>query len=78
MFISKCTDKKAAFHYYLISYPLEIADPSGKLYKPTTKHLFRNELMKLSCDSIEKIPPRNAVHIYDGMAIVRSVASQKI
>ena len=29
----------------------------------------RNELIKLSCDSIEKNSPKDAVHIYDGMAI---------
>ena len=44
----------------------------------TAKHLFRNDLIKLSCDSIEKNSPKNAVHVYDGMAIVRSDASQKI
>ena len=52
---SKFTDKKDEFHYPLTSYPLAIADPSGKLYQPTAKHLFRNELITLSCDSIEKI-----------------------
>ena len=64
-------------HYHLTLNPLAIADASGKIYQPTAKHLFRNELIKLSCDSIEKNPPKNAVHIYDGMAIVRSVAPQK-
>ena len=29
-FVSKCRDKKVAFHYPLTSYPLAIADPSGK------------------------------------------------
>ena len=66
------------FHYPLTSYPFTIAEPSGKLYQPIAKHLFRNEPIKLSCDSIEKNPPKNAVHIYDGMGIVRSAASQKI
>ena len=32
LFGSKCTDKKAAFHYPLTSHLLAIADPSGKLY----------------------------------------------
>ena len=77
LFVSECTNKKAAFHYPQTLYPLAIADPSGKIYQPTAKHLFRNELIKLSCDSIEKNPPKNVIHIYDGMAIVRSVASQK-
>ena len=80
LFVSKCTDNKVAFHYPLTSYPLAIAIPSGKLYQPTAKHLFKNELIKISCDSIEKNPPKNAVHIYDGMATVngnKSVASQK-
>ena len=78
LFVSKCTDKKAAFHYPLTSYHLAIADPSGKFYEPTAKLLFRNDLIKLSCDSIEKNSPNNAVHAYDGIAIVRSVASQKV
>ena len=30
--VSKRTDKKAAFHYHLTSYPLAIVDSSGKLY----------------------------------------------
>ena len=54
-FVSKCTDKKASFHYPLTSFPIAIADPSGKLYQLTAKHLFRNEFIKLSCDPIEKI-----------------------
>ena len=54
-FVSKCTDKKASFHYPLTSHPLAIADLSEKLYQQTAKHLFRNEFMKLSCDPIEKI-----------------------
>ena len=58
-------------------YPLAIADLSGKLYQPTAKHLFRNELIKGSCDSTEKNTPKNAVHVYDGVVIVRTVASQK-
>ena len=59
------------------SHPLAIADPSGKLYQPTAKQLFRDELIKLTCDLIEKNPPNNAVHTYDWMAIVSRVASQK-
>ena len=54
LFVSKCTDKKAAFDYPLTSYPLVVADPSGKFYQPTAKHLFKNELIKLSRDSTEK------------------------
>ena len=61
LFISKCTDKKAVFHYPLTSYTLAIVDPSGRLYQPTAKHLFRNKLIKLSCDSIEKNPPKNGM-----------------
>ena len=76
LFVSKCTDKKATFHYPLTTYPLAIAGPSGTLYQPPVKHLFRNELIKLSCDSMGKNTPKNAVHIYDRMTIVRSVASQ--
>ena len=45
LFISKCTNKKAAFHHSLISHTLAIADPSGKLYQLTAKHFFRNELI---------------------------------
>ena len=66
----------AVFHYPLTIYPLAIADPSGTLYQPTAKHLFRYALIKLLCDSTEKDKPKNGVHIYDGMATV-SVASKK-
>ena len=59
LFVSKCMDKKATFHYTLTTYPLANADPSGTLYQPTAKHLFRNELIKLSCDSIEKLQISN-------------------
>ena len=76
MFVSKCKDK-FAFHYPLATYPLAITDPSGTLYQPTAKHLFRNELIKLSWDSIAENTAKNAVHIDDGMGIVQSVASQK-
>ena len=41
------------------------------------KYLFRNELIKLSCDLIEKNLSKNVVYICYGMAIVRSFASQK-
>ena len=54
LFVSRCTDKKAPFHCPLSSYPLVITDPNGKLYHPTAKQLFRNEIIKLSCDSIKK------------------------
>ena len=74
--LSSNVQVKAAFHYPLTTYPLGIADPSGTLYQPTAKHLFRNELVKLS-DLTEKNLPKNAVHIYDGISLVRSVASQK-
>ena len=77
LFVSKCTDKKAAFHYHLARHPFAIADPSRTLYQPTAKHLFRNELIKLSCDSIEKSRAKNVGHVYDRMGIIRSVASQK-
>ena len=77
LFVAKCNDEKNAFTYPLKTYPLSIADPSGKLYQLKTKHVFRNDLIKLCSNSVEKTPPRNAVHIYDGMAIVRSVPSQK-
>ena len=65
LFTSKCTDKKAAFHYPLTTYPLAIADPVGVLYQPAAKHLFKNELTKLSSDLIEKNKPKNGVHIYN-------------
>ena len=71
-FLSKYTD------YPFTSYPLAIVDSSRKLYQPTAKHLFRNELFNLSYDLIEKNPPKNAVHFYDGMTIVRSFACQKV
>ena len=65
LLIFKCTDKKAALYYLHTSSLLDMADPSRKLYQPTAKHLFRNELIKLSSDSVEKNPPKNAAHIYD-------------
>ena len=64
-FASNFADKKAEFHYPLTLYTQVIADPSGKFYQPTAKHLFRNELLKLSCDMTEKNPPQNADHICD-------------
>ena len=64
-FASDFADKKAEFHYALTLYTQVIADPSGKFYQPTAKHLFRNELLKLSCDMTEKNPPQNADHICD-------------
>ena len=39
--------KKAVFYNPLTLYSLAIVDPSGTLYHPTAKHLFRNELIKL-------------------------------
>ena len=78
LFVSKCTDKKAAFHYPLTTYPLAIADPKGTLYQPTNnKSNFRNYLIGLADDFVEHNPPLNSIHIYDGMAIVRGVESQK-
>ena len=76
-FVSKCTDKKAAFHCPLTFYHLAILDPSGKLYRLTAKHLLTNKSIKLSIDLIEKNSPNIVVHIYDGMAIVRIIASRK-
>ena len=55
-FASNFTDKKAEFHYALTLYTQVIADPSGKFYQPTAKHLLRNELLKLLCDMTEKKP----------------------
>ena len=63
-FASNFTDKKEV-HYALTLYTQVIADPSGKFYQPTAKHLFRNELLKLSCDMTEKNSPQNADHICD-------------
>ena len=75
-FVSKCTDKMAAFHCPLTLYHLAILDPSGKLYRPTAKDLLTNKSIKLSIDLIEKNSPNIVVHIYDGMVIVRIIASQ--
>ena len=77
LFVSKFTDKRVAFHHPLTTYPLAIADPEGTLYQPTTKSTFRNLLITFADESIEKNPPQHAVHIYDGMATVRSVQPQK-
>lgn len=76
-FVSKCTDKKAAFHCPLTLYHLAILDPSGKLYRPAAKHLLTNKSIKLSIDLIEKNLPNIVVHIYDGMVIGRIIASRK-
>ena len=75
-FVSKYTDKMAAFHCPLTLYHLAILDPSGKLYRPTAKDLLTNKSIKLSIDLIEKNSPNIVVHIYDGMVIVRIIASQ--
>ena len=56
LFVSKCMDKETAFHYPLTTYPLTVADPSGTFYQPTGKHLFRNKILKSSCNTIEKNP----------------------
>ena len=37
LFVSKCTDKKAAFHYSLASYLRAIAVLNGKLYQPISE-----------------------------------------
>ena len=77
LLVFKCADKKAVFHYPLTLGSPAIPAPNGKLYQPTAKHLFSNELIKLSCDSIEKNPPKNAVRIYDRIAILTSAVPQK-
>ena len=56
LFVAKYTDKKNAFTYPLTTYPLSIADPRGKLYQPKTKHVFRNDFIKLCSNSVEKTP----------------------
>ena len=65
LFVSKCTDKNASFHYLLTMYPLTTAYPSGILNQPIALYLFRNKLIMFSCDLIERNPPENAAHIFD-------------
>ena len=77
LFVSKYTDKNASFHYLLTTYPYTTADLSGILNQPAAAlHLFRNELIMLICDLIERNPPENAAHIFDEVAIARSTMSQ--
>ena len=53
--------------------------PEGKLYQPKTKCLFRSYLIELSNAKVsEIIVISNYVVIYDTMAIVRFVTSEKI
>ena len=67
---------KEAFSYLLTTYPLALSTAKGTLYKPRTKHLFRNYLINSSAAFVEILSELNPVVIYDVMAVIRSVPSQ--
>ena len=48
LFVAKYPDKKEAFSYPLTTYPLAFSAAQATLYKPRTKHLFRNYLIDFS------------------------------
>ena len=76
LFVAKYPDKKEAFSNPLATYPLAFSTIQGTLYKPRTKHLFRNYLIDISVAFVE-IPSHLIPEvIYDTMPVIRSVPSQ--
>ena len=76
LFVAKYPDKKEAFSYPLTTYPLALSTAQGTLYKPRTKHLFRNYLFDSFTAFVEIPSELNRVMIYDAIAVIRSVPSQ--
>ena len=76
LFVEKYPEKNEAFKYPLTTFPPEVSTPEGKLYQLKVKVLFRNYLMELPNTKVSEINP-NPIVIYDTMAIVRSVPSEK-
>ena len=76
LFVAKYPDKREAFSNPLTTYPLALSTAQGTLYKPRTKHLFRNYLIDSSAAFVEIPSELNPVVIYDAMAVIRSVPSQ--
>ena len=76
LFVEKYPEKNEAFKYPLTTFPPAVSTLEGKLYKPKVKVLFRNYLIELPNNKVSEINP-NPIVIYDTMAIVRSVPSEK-
>ena len=78
LFVEKYPVKQEVFKYLLKNFPLAISIPEGKLYQPENKYLFRSYLTELSNAEVsEIIVTSNPIVIYDTMAIVRLVTSEK-
>ena len=78
LFVEKYNEKQEVFKYLLKNFPLTISIPEGKLYHPETKCLFRSYLIELSNVKVsEIIVISNLIVIYDAMALVRLVTSEK-
>ena len=78
LFVEKYPKKQEAFKDLLKDFPLAISIPEGKLYQPKTKCLFRSYLIELSNAEVsEIIVISNPIVIYDTMAIVHLVTSEK-
>ena len=75
LFVAKYPDKKEAFSYPLTTYPLALSTAQETLYKPRTKHLFRNYLIDFSLAFVEIPSELNPVVIYDAVVVIRSVPS---
>ena len=76
LFVAKYPDKREAFSNPLTTYPLALSTAQGTLYKPRTKHLFRNYLFDSFTAFVEIPSELNRVMIYDAIAVIRSVPSQ--
>ena len=76
LFFVKYPEKREAFSNPLTTYPLALSTAQGTLYKPRTKHLFKNYLIDSSAAFVEIPSELNTVVIYDTMAVIRSVPSQ--
>ena len=78
LFVEKYPEKQEAFKYLLTNFPLAISIPECKLHQPKIKCLFSSYLIKLSNAKVgEIIVITNLIVIYDAMAIVGLVTSEK-
>ena len=66
LFVAKYPDEKEPFSYSLTTYPLALSTGQETLYKPRTKHLFRNHFIDSSGAFVEIPSELNPVVIYDG------------
>ena len=76
LFVAKYPDKREAFSNPLTTYPLALSTAQGTLYKPRTKHLFKNYLIDSSAAFVEIPSELNPVVIYDATAVILSFPSQ--